>query len=306
MRYILLTLSLFWLPSLASGQSEAPDITKIAAAYETWEADPKSRKKVKALKQALAEYNSDPTVETVTAHISLLSHSVENDRPRVIRETALAAVEHLEPVAEIVPKPYGEAAYVAAISLFNHRQNPDAMLEMAEVEGRMSALRDDAGDRPDYAEKLYWQAQAWRGAMEAYFVSTDSSYRIDEDGIDAILEKWETTDTQINAEANDGDQQREGLPFCEGRLIQSPKMKYPRGNARKGMFGSLIVRFAFDADGSVIRPEILASIPIEGFEADVKKTVQQWTWEASDPLAVDKTCTLSRENLIQQFIFALY
>ncbi|MEM1036071.1 MAG: TonB family protein [Pseudomonadota bacterium] len=305
MKYLLILIAIFCMPFVAMAQTTAPDVTEVVQAHEAWEVDPKDREKRKAIGDALVSYNGEPTVETLNAHIALMTYSVQNDRPRILRETALAAATHIEPVADIVPQQHGQAAYIAAIALFNDRQSPEALLEMAELEGRMSVLRGDDGERPEFAEDLYWKSQAWRGAMEAYFVSAGRKRDLEDDKVEAILSKWQITDEQINERADLSEATGPKLPFCEGELVQSPKVKYPRGGARDGMFGSLFLRYSFDEAGRVTDPEVLASIPVEGFEEEVKKTVVKWKWKPAKPDNVGKTCRVSRKNIVQQFIFSL-
>ncbi|MEL8054549.1 MAG: TonB family protein [Pseudomonadota bacterium] len=305
MKYLLVIISIFSLPFVAGAQTAAPDVTEVVSAYEAWKADPKDRKKRKAIKEALAAYTGEPAVETLNAHIGLLGYSLQNDRPGMLRETAIAAATHLEPVADIVPQQYGEAAYIAAAALFNDQQDPDAMLEMANIEGRMYALRTGEGDRPQFAEDLYWQAQAWRGAMDAYFTSADLEQKVDQESIQAILARWNATDDDINSRASKSGETSKRLPFCKGKLIQSPRMRYPGRASRKGMLGSLILRYNFDASGRITEPQVLASIPFDDFDERVKSTVVQWVWQPDNAESVGQTCRVERRNIVQQFIFAL-
>ncbi|WOR14603.1 TonB family protein [Hyphomonas sp. FCG-A18] len=303
MRLIVFIIVILGFAFSASAQETGPDITQVVEAQTAWQAK-KNSKTRKALKAALAAYDDDPTLETVRVHYDLLNHDIEHATPHKLRETAQAVVEHLEPVAEILPQQYVEAKFIGAIALFNGRQKREAVLEMAEVEGRAYAAVDEEGERLGWAEDLHWKAYAWRLAMRAYFKST-GEWQPTEKQVDEILAKWKATSEQVNARAHVGETKDGALPHCAGELIQEPRMRYPAGKAMRGMFGSVILRFGFDEAGNIKEPEVMASIPLEGFKDRASETVSQWRFEATEPNEVGKTCRLHRENVVLPMVFAI-
>jgi len=304
MRLIVFIIVILGFALSASAQETGPDITEVVEAQTAWQAK-KNSKTRKALKAALAAYDDDPTLETVRAHYDLLNHDIEHATPHKLRETAQAVVEHLEPVAEILPQPYIEAKYVAAIALFNSRQRREAVLEIAEVEGRTHAAVDEEGERLDWAEDLHWKAYAWRLAMDAYFKSGGTGRGPKEADVDAILEVWGASDEQLDARSRKSQTKDGALPHCDGELIKRPAMRYPTGQAQRGRFGSVVLRFGFDEAGNVKEPEVLASIPLEGFKDKAAKTVGQWRFEATEPNEVGKTCRLHRKKVVLPMVFAI-
>ena len=153
-----------------------------------------------------------------------------------------------------------EARFMAAVGLFNGYLDSDAMIEMAHAEGYARSIRDESGEQPDWAYAIKWKATAWGMAMSAYFESVGKRYPKDAE-IDAILASYgyniEESDEEARQTAGES-----GLPHCPGELVQRPKMRYPVGGVRRGLFGAVILRLEFDREGQVINPEVLASVPL--------------------------------------------
>ena len=291
--FILFCLIHLGLPALA----QKADMSRVVAAQKSF-ADGHSDATRAGLLGALDDYAGPPTVETVNAYMGLVSSDSASGDAAKMRESALAAAAHFEPVKDIIPQQFAEARYVAAVAYFNDDPEPDAMLEMAHVEGFTKAYRDSLGERPDWAINLRWKADAWGMAMEAYFESARKKppYKAE---INAILATYPipkgTTDT-----ASD-----DLLPQCSGRMIQRPKMRYPSGKAMRGMYGAVILGFELDPEGRVVNPEILASIPIEEFDAKSLQTIGKWRFKPDDPDQVGISCRLERSNVVQPLIFQI-
>lgn len=278
------------------------DVTSVVEKHEAFTASATDDTR-RALLDALAAYKSDPTVETVQAYLALMKSDTGSAEYSEMRETALATAAHLEPVSEILPRQYIEAKYVAAVSYFNHRQNADAILEMAHVEGFTRHFVDDVGEHPDWANDLKWQADAWGMAMEAYFESSRERYP-GRDEVNAILDTYGSLEEAAYIGASETAVEY-SLPHCPGQMIQRPKMRYPAGKAMRGMFGAVILGLEFDSEGNVINPRVLASIPVEEFDEKSLRVVGKWRYKADEPDQVGVTCRLERTDVVQPLVFEI-
>ena len=284
-----------WISFPAHGQDL--DVTDIVNATDTFTADPSDANRT-ALVVALEAYTGEATVQSVNAYVRLLMHDASGESGEHLVQSATLATAHLEPVADILPKQYLEARFLAAVARFNDDPVPDLILEMAHVEGRARAYTDELGEQPDWADSLKWKADAWGMAMEAYFDSARKRSPSDAE-INAILATYPVPQDAAD-ESTDG-----ALPQCSGRMIQRPKMKYPTGKAMRGMYGAVILGFELDPDGRVVNPEILASVPIEEFDERSLQTVGKWRFKPDDPDQVGISCRLERSNVVQPLIFQI-
>ncbi|NQY40957.1 MAG: energy transducer TonB [Henriciella sp.] len=290
---ILVCLIHLGLPAMA----QKTGISEIVAAQKSLADGPSDATRA-GLLAALDDYSGPPAVESVNAYMSLVSSDSASGDTAKMRESALAAAAHFEPVKDIIPQQYAETKYVAAVAYFNDDPEPDAMLEMAHVEGFTKAYRDSLGERPDWATNLGWKADAWGIAMEAYFESDRKKPPSDAE-INAILAAYPVPQDATETASDNP------LPQCAGRMIQRPKMRYPSGKARRGMYGAVILGFELDPEGRVVNPEILASIPIEEFDEKSLQTVGKWRFKPDDPDQVGVSCRLERSNVVQPLIFQI-
>jgi TonB family protein len=284
------------------GQNAELDITEIVEAQAAYDAK-QTNKTRSGLIAALSAYQGEPTIETVNAHLILMINDATAGNDRKLHESAEAAATHLEPVASILPKQFAEARFMAAVGLFNGYFDSDAMIEMAHAEGYARSIRDEAGEQPEWAAALKWKATAWGMAMSAYFESIGEHYPGDAE-IDAILADYgyDIEESNEDARLTAGES---GLPHCPGALVQRPKMRYPAGGVRRGMFGAVVLSLEFDRDGRVINPEVLASVPLEFFNEKTMRTVGKWRYKADNKADVGISCALERTNVVLPLIFQI-
>ena len=286
------------LPAMA----QTNDISGVLAAQDAFAATPSSETR-NGLLSALAAYSGPPAVETVNAYLALIVSDSTSENVENMRESALAAAAHFEPVKDIIPQQFIEAKYVAAVAYFNDDPSPDAMIEMAHVEGFTKAYRDNLGEHPDWADDLKWKADAWGMAMEAYFISSRERHPSEAD-IEAVLANYPVpNDTEANSDGDDETENR--LPQCDGKMIQRPKMRYPSGKAMRGMYGAVILGFELDPDGNVVDPKILASVPIEEFDERSLETVGKWRFKPDDRDQVGVSCRIENSNVVQPLTFLI-
>ena len=296
--YIVLFVSAAMTPLSASPQDL--DVTKVVEAHEAYTARDSKRNRDRLL-AALESYQDDATVETVRAYRAILNADIGSGRFNRIRESALATATHLEPVSDILPKLYIEAKFFAAIGLFNGRQDPDAITEMAHVQGLSASVSDDAGDRPDWATDLRWKSEAWRMAMSAYFMSIGARHPSDS-SIEAILDLYSPNETPLDPSAP---QPETKLPQCAGKVIQKPKLRYSAKQSFNGMYGAVILGLEFDPNGAVVNPRVLASVPVDEFDERSIAVVNKWKFEPEDPSQVGVTCRIENSSVVQPLLFSL-
>ncbi|MEM7328632.1 MAG: energy transducer TonB [Pseudomonadota bacterium] len=287
--------------TISAGAQEF-DITEIATAQAAYDEDPTDAHR-ETLLDALARYRGEATVETVNAHLVVMANDSITGEPATLRESAHAAAMHLAPVAEIVPRQYVDSGFVAAVALFNSRQDPSAMTEMAAVEGFARHHRATDGTRPDWATDLQWKSTAWRLAMEAYLKRVDEDHPSDRE-LDAIVDSYDDPG-QPAASASQAVSDENALPRCPGRMRQTPKLKYPSGRTQRGVVGAVILEFEFDPDGNVINPKVLASVPENEFDEKSLRVVTQWSFRPQKRRDVGVKCRLERTDVVQPLIFFL-
>ena len=278
------------------------DISAILTAQDTYAADSNSATRA-ALLAELRAYAGEATIETMNAYLTVLANDSIAGDPSALRESGAATAAHLEPFADIVPKQYVDARFLGAVSAFNADLDPEALTELAHVEGFVRGLRDDTDNRPDWATHLGYRAQAWRLAMRAYFQSMDEPHP-SLAAIDAILASYGADAVTINARASSLAEDN-ALPLCPGRMRQSPALKYPYRKAKAGMVGAVILGLEFDPEGNVINPEVLASVPFEAFDAKSLRVVNKWQFKPTRARDVGVTCRLERTNVVQPLVFLL-
>lgn len=303
MHYFFAFIAVFYMVGFAAPASAQDlDITEIVAAQADYdEAQTEARRA--ALLTALKNYQGDATVETVNAHLIVMSQDTVSGTFAEIRESAMAAIEHLEPVQDIVPRQYIDSKFVAAMALFNGEKDPDAMLEMAHVQGFANQFRNSEGEQPEWATDLKWKAEAWTMAMDAFFESERDRHP-DDDALDAILATYPVAESAAASATEDASADA-GLPFCDGRIVQNPKMRYPSEAQDDGLVGAVIIGFDLNADGQVINPKVLASIPNDAFEDRILSTLSKWRYRATKRKQIGVTCELSRSNIVMPFTFLL-
>ena len=282
--------------SSAFAQSEELDITDIVTAQDAYDADLNNRTRSELL-AALKAYEGPPTVETVNAYIIVMANDTALGRHEKIRESALAATNHLEPIARIIPKQYADSKYAAAVSYFNSDPEPEAILEMAHLRGFLRGVANEDGARAEWAIDMGWKVSAWEMAMGAYFTSVDEPYP-NEGETNAIVDQYPSIPTPSSERLNP-------LPHCSGKLIQRPRLDYPAAALRQGRFGALFLRMHLDDEGRVVDPEVLAAVPVDEFDDRSMRMVSRWKYRPDKPRDVGVKCSLERQNLIQPLTFSI-
>lgn len=299
----LISLILFWTTALLGHAAQAQtSITEIAQASEILIASPSPQARDRLFAR-LAEYSGPPSVQSVSAYLGLLAYEQDQQNHETLLNAATAAAEHLEPAAEIIPKPYLEARFLQALARFNHERAPAAMIEMAHVEGQARAYRTHIGEQPAWATALKWKADAWGMAMQAYFESEHDAHPSDEE-IQAVLALY-GSDLAARKALAARSLDENGLAFCTGRMIQRPAIRFPKVQAMRDLYGAVILEFDLDDQGEVQNPVVLASVPIAAFNEEALRTVEKWRFKPDRPREVNRSCRLNRSSIVQPLVFQL-
>jgi len=299
--FVVLVLAVFLPLSFSAAQDSGGDASRVVSAKQAYSVKANKASRLAVL-DSLEAYTGEPTVDTIEAALAVLSADIQSGKPRLLRESGRIVTAHLEPVATVLPQQYAEARFAGAVGTFNSNPKPESMIEMAHVRGFAGQFWDDDGAQPDWASDLRYRSEAWGHAMSAYFASIGKPPARDE-AIDDVLAMYAAPVDQLAQNQNNisGDE----LPFCEGEMLMKPKLRYPSAAAMRGKFGAVIMKYEFDAEGKVINPKVLASVPIETFERKVISTVGKWRYVATNPAAVGKTCRLYRTNVRQVLTFQI-
>lgn len=286
--------------SFAAGLPSATHEAKLLAAFANWKANP-TITNATALDVALGPLEaSAPTRLTASAFRALYAVKLAARDYSGTEKIAARGVAHFALGTESVRYLHVEARLLETTSKFNQRPHRRQLEDVVHLRGELGQMRRAAGkDVPDWVEDGYWLANAWQNAMTAYFQSVGER-SVGTAQINAILAGYETGSGPAPQIA---EPRAPKAPFCAGEFVQKPEMRYPAGQAMRGRFGAVIVKFRFEG-GEVRDPVILAAVPDEGFKEKALETVSQWRFKPSEDPA--KTgCRLDSQNNIQELIFFL-
>lgn len=238
-----------------------------------------------------------PDTFSVTAFSALYGYDTQKGRWHDAMNALDSTVAHLEPVRSQYPSLYYPTSRNAIIADFMYRHSSDSLRDLVEyyaIMRQMRSVEDARGDVPAWLETEYWESEAWIRVAEAWFMSNNQQNRIlTESQREDILETYPPVDVPEHTTNSPQDSR----PFCEGELHMRPRLDYPTSANFRGMIGVVTLRIAFDASGNVIDPEVLASVPIGGFEEETIETVSKWRWDPNDDQDLS-ACRLNRENVV--------
>ncbi len=284
--------------------SEIEGVTRrLLAAYVDWKIKP-DRVNTKAFDTALfAVTPAQASALSVSAFNERFAAAVKDDQLKQAEDIAEAALTHFSSAGPDAQQFAAEARLGFTSLQFYSRPKRDAVEQMIRLKGEMQRLRRLSGDEaPAWTEKVYWTAEAWTLAMDAYFKSVGQS-GVSEKRHAAIMAEY-TQDLPAEIDPTEsGEGTDDGVRTCKGRLDMTPMLRYPAGAAARGQFGSVIVRFKL-VEGAVAEPEILAAVPSEGFRAEALKTVSKWRYVPSEEPA-SAGCDLNNMNNVLPLVFAL-
>lgn len=163
-------------------------------------------------------------------------------------------------------KPY--VAYASMLSEAADRVEPEARKWIAEFE-------------PTLAQRIFAEAEAWRGVLRSKFVSAD---------LELVGALRDTGGGLVLAPPAD-------VPLCAVRLTTEPKAKFPKAAVPLGGIGAVVLKMRFDDAGRVQQFAVVTSAGGLEFEQSVTAVVPGWRLERSDAGAA-ATCRMARDYLM--------
>ncbi|MFN4024597.1 MAG: TonB family protein [Hyphomonas sp.] len=288
----------------AAGLPDATAQDRLLLAFVVWKGKPTSANS-RSLQRSLDEIQSlAPSGMSASAFREFYASKLNTRDFAGAEKVARQAALHFAAGGDTLRQYEVEARAIAITSRFNTTPRVAQLEEMVHLRGELRQMQRQAGrDRPGWIDDAYWQANAWQNAMQAYFMSVgDRNLRPAR--LEEILAGYGASDPQLEwVEITEDSLPVNRGPFCAGELVQQPPMRYPAGQAMRGRFGSVIVRFRFE-NGAVRDPEVLAAVPMDGFRQEALRTVSQWHFRPSEDPAVTG-CRLDHHNVIQELVFAI-
>lgn len=271
-------------------------------AYIDWRTNPK-RATRRALDDALEVVERLPAS---TVSLSIFTMRMQADVNKKdwldLRESAGSMARHLEPVNAVLPHFWAQASLNEQIADFNRNQERRVEPRLAHLQGKLALALEQADPALiETVEDTRWRIEAWRTAINAYFLSKPGERPTPESSINAILEQYPDHPNPPGEESDSSDQDER--PFCDGSFDMTPPIRYSGRQARRGRFGSVYARLSVE-DGLVSDVEILASVPLEEFRDQASKAIAQWRWIAADDQP-EPDCKMSYSNIVLPIIFSL-
>lgn len=259
----------------------------------------------KALDAVLETYvGQTPDLLSVTAYAARYNEDIAEARWNSAKASTLRAVKHLEAAKTEAPQLYYTARRVSLVAEFMADHEKEASVKLAHHYGEIRQMYNKVDEAPDWLEEEYWTSEAWLDVQEAWFRSEGKRQKVlKQEEREAILAGYPLPESDEKKDDDKVKEKTNDRPFCEGTLIQSPELQYPKAAAFRGYLGALYLRVSLDSKGRVINPKVLASVPVKGFTEHTLETVKKWRWKKSKDAA--KNCRLNRENLIIPFSFTM-
>lgn len=247
------------------------------------------------LNDLLSTYQGPPTVQSINGHLTLFYHDAPSEDFSLIRETATATFNHLEPVSEIMPRQYLDARFLAAVAAFNAEKDENTPYELAHVQGLSKQVEPD-GAWPDWAKSTHYLARAW-GLATVADLEADEEKTVSRETYDEIINGYPPR-TPVRPEYG-------ALPNCDGEFRNRAKVKYPRIAAKQGQWGAVILQYDLNDEGRVTNESVLAAIPEGAFEQAALKWVKKYRFRAENRDQVGVTCRLNRRGIVQDLVFQI-
>ena len=288
----------------------------ILGAYADWKASPGGQSR-DALDAALqAGVDSGVSLLTLTAYQARYLHDFERSDYREAEINARRAAEHFAPFKDMIGKNWSDAAIAGIIAGFNRNPDTQDVVEMAEHRVALAKLSSETSEIPDWLDRHRHLSYAWQLAMHAYYQSgggrRQTGSRLqgpDPDELETVVSSVERRirdypriRTRI-VSADEYEAEERSLPFCSGEFNMKPELRYPTRAGQKGMYGAVIAKITV-TDLEVSEVEILAAVPMSGFEKRAKETIMKWRWEVSSGTP-GQTCRTSRNNIVMPMVFTL-
>jgi len=252
---------------------------------------------------------------------SLLSVKAFTDRYRIdqigsdrnlIKESARAAREHMEPIGDFVPDQLAVANYVEAVAAWGGSVRSTDQMRMEHAIWQFQILMQDENYKnAEGVADLRWQAEAWRGAMRSYAFAKrfgqspnkrvagtfpGMSPEQQQEVAALYLPKLQAARAKTAGE-NAGQ-----LPRCVGTFNEQPA-RAPRGRDQElGYIGSVIVGMDVEA-GKLVNVRVLSAVPDDKYAKFAVEAFKDLSWKRAEEQPVEN-CTDSFKDLTFPFTFS--
>ncbi len=256
----------------ANTEDVTPALANLLVVYADWSAA-QNKTTDKAMMSALeAVAPETPTYLTISAFDRYHLKKLEANDLNEVRKVAELGAGHLKPVWNIVPANWASLELSAIAATFARNRDTAVIDRLAKLEVALYPYYLAARkDQPELGT-LYYQAYAWRYAVEAFYKSrgtrTDKAIKAASDYV--------TVETQKITDAYYADRARPP-GRCSGGFRKAPEPRYPSSALREGYVGAVIAGFDI-VDGKIANPRILAAVPDRQFEAVVLKSLEPLEW----------------------------
>ena len=252
---------------------------------------------------------------------SLLSVKAFTDRYRVdqigtdrglIKASARAAREHMEPIADFVPDQLAVANYVEAAAAWGGSVRSADQMRMEHAIWQFQILMENENYKnAEGIADLRWQAEAWRGAMRSYAFAKRFGQSPNKrvagtfPGMSPDQQREVAAQYQaklLAARAKTAGENVGQLPRCVG-TFNEPPARAPRGrDQERGYIGSVIVGMDVEA-GKLVNVRVLASVPDDKYAKFAVDAFKDLSWEKAEEQPVE-SCTDSFKDLTFPFTFS--
>jgi len=270
---------------------------KVLASYITWKSDDSKTNRNKLVSSLASLTSEDVSQISVTAHREHFLYCTSKGAWQDAAKAAAAAADHTSAFKNELFDEYAFAELTRITSDFNSRKRIEHYESITQLERDLNTtLKTLEETQPDantaILETLSYRTQAWKGAIGAYFVTTDKERTVKR--IDAKFAAVEGSETDTLPRETD---------FCQGGFDSPPRVEYPESAAEDGRIGSLIVGFTVD-HGETKNVRVLAAVPENIFDKEAIKAIDELTWSPAPSIDTSK-CSLVHENLVYPIIFTL-
>ena len=250
----------------------------------------------------LTKVEEEPTLLSVAAFQRRYLDDAKEGRSGRLPKSAGEAAAHFYPVRDQIGDVWAQAAILAVATEFGIDHNPSTLLKMARLEAEILLIRHVTDDEPDWMERRYLEATAWRSAMDAYLHSENKGAD-EREFVDEILDDAITDDNHQHP-VGTGPHIKEKPLLCRGAFTRMPRPTYPDDGAWSGYIGAVLVLFDADEDGAK-NFRIGASVPTDIFDDAALASVRRLKWEWEGTTRDGEPCLQQRDSVQWPFHFIL-
>lgn len=233
----------------------------LAAANFGLKPDAKSRDRLfEALKKRETIPNAD--MQTLLAASALYAADWKKNDYRAASESAELAATFLARGGDAYAVQSLEVRGISAVAHFMRGRGKNDYVRVVDLHDAVVDALDVATtpDRQARLRDLKFMLQAWSNALEMYFDSSELTRRTFK------ARELKTPQHTLFPESTPREI-RCLYDFDRGRI------KYPTSALYRGLIGAVVLKLDIDNEGRISKPEVLASVPAEGFADEILENI---------------------------------